>query len=36
MLYCALVRPIFNYGLLIWDPHTANGSFQLETVQRHL
>ena len=34
MLYFVLVRPILEYGSLIWDPHTANGSCQLERVQR--
>ncbi|XP_025192863.1 uncharacterized protein LOC112592916 [Melanaphis sacchari] len=32
-LYCALVRPILEYGSVVWDPHTANDSRHLERVQ---
>lgn len=32
-LYCALVRPILEYGSLIWDLYTINGSLQVELVQ---
>ncbi|KAF0709929.1 Uncharacterized protein FWK35_00032628, partial [Aphis craccivora] len=32
-LYCALVRPILEYGSVVWDPHTANNSRHLERVQ---
>jgi hypothetical protein len=32
-LYCALVRPILEYGLEIWNPYTVIGSNQLERVQ---
>jgi hypothetical protein len=31
-LFCALVRPILEYGAIIWDPHTADKSRQLENV----
>uniref|UniRef100_A0A2S2PX07 RNA-directed DNA polymerase from mobile element jockey n=1 Tax=Sipha flava TaxID=143950 RepID=A0A2S2PX07_9HEMI len=31
-LYCALVRPILEYGLVIWNPYTATGSNQLQRV----
>ena len=34
VLYCALVRPIVEYGAVIWDPHDINDSFMLERVQR--
>jgi len=33
-LYCALVRPILEYGSLNWDPYSANVSCQLKRVQR--
>jgi hypothetical protein len=33
-LYCALVRPILEYGSVIWDPHCADACRQLERVQR--
>jgi hypothetical protein len=33
-LYCAFVRPILEYGSVIWDPSTATYSCQLERVQR--
>jgi hypothetical protein len=33
-LFCALVRSILEYGVVIWDPSTANGMNQLERVQR--
>jgi len=33
-LFCALVRPILEYGAIVWDPHTADNSRQLESVQR--
>jgi hypothetical protein len=33
-LYCSLVRPILEYGSVIWDPHTAYNSIMLERVQR--
>jgi len=33
-MYCALVRPILEYGSLIWDPHTANDSIRHERVKR--
>jgi Reverse transcriptase (RNA-dependent DNA polymerase) len=33
-LYCALVRPIVEYGSVVWDPHTADDCKQLERVQR--
>jgi len=32
-LYCALVRPILEYGSLLWDPYTVSDSDQLEHVQ---
>ena len=34
ILFCALVRPILEYGCLIWSPYTAADSSQLERVQR--
>jgi len=34
VLYCALVRPIVEYGAVIWDPHDLNDSLRLERVQR--
>jgi len=33
-LYCSLVRPILEYGSVIWDPQTACNSIMLERVQR--
>ncbi|KAL4153506.1 hypothetical protein QTP88_001339 [Uroleucon formosanum] len=33
-LYCSFVRPILEYGAVIWDPHTAVNARQLERVQR--
>jgi hypothetical protein len=33
-LYCTIVRPILEYGAVIWDPHTAVNTCQLERVQR--
>ncbi|XP_022162322.1 uncharacterized protein LOC111028091 [Myzus persicae] len=33
-LYCSIVRPILEYGAVIWDPHTAVNACQLERVQR--
>jgi hypothetical protein len=32
-LYCSLVRPILEYGSVIWDPQTAYNSAILERVQ---
>ena len=32
--YTTLVRPIMEYGSIIWDPHTANNIGKLEMVQR--
>ena len=28
------MRPILEYGAIVWDPHTADNSRQLESVQR--
>jgi len=33
-LYCALVRPILEYGSVVWDPHCSDLGHQLEGVQR--
>jgi hypothetical protein len=33
-LYCALVRPILEYGSVVWDPHCSDLRRQLEGVQR--
>jgi len=33
VLYCSLVRPIIEYGAIIWDPHTADNACQVERVQ---
>ncbi|XP_025405375.1 uncharacterized protein LOC112679698 [Sipha flava] len=33
-LYCSFVRSILEYGIIIWDPCTFDGSNQLERVQR--
>lgn len=32
--YCTLVRPILEYGSVIWDSYTVSDSDQLEHVQR--
>ncbi|KAL4088860.1 hypothetical protein QTP88_023944 [Uroleucon formosanum] len=32
-LYCALVRPILEYGSVVWDPYTVSDINQLERVQ---
>ena len=34
LCYTTLVRPIMEYGSIIWDPHTANNIGKLEMVQR--
>lgn len=33
MLYCALVRPIFEYDYAFGDPYTIGARIQLECVQ---
>ena len=33
-IFCALIRPILEYGSVVWDPQTAEGCKQLERVQR--
>ncbi|XP_050546069.1 uncharacterized protein LOC126908201 [Daktulosphaira vitifoliae] len=33
ILFCSLVRPILEYGSVVWDPHTAENARQLERVQ---
>ena len=33
-LYCALVRPILEYGSVVWNPYTAGDCHQLERVKR--
>jgi hypothetical protein len=33
-LYCELVRPILEYGSVLWDPNSVSASLQLEKVQR--
>lgn len=33
-LYCSLVRPLLEYGSVLWDPHTASNSALIERVQR--
>jgi len=30
IFYCAVVRPILEYGCVVWHSHTANDSKQLE------
>lgn len=31
---CAFVRPnVLEYGVVVWDPYTTDGSRQLERVQ---
>ncbi|XP_015378225.1 PREDICTED: uncharacterized protein LOC107172450 [Diuraphis noxia] len=32
-LYCALVRPILEYGTVVWDPYTVSDINQLKRVQ---
>ncbi|KAL5240272.1 hypothetical protein ACI65C_007682 [Semiaphis heraclei] len=32
--FCALVRPILEYGTVLWNPHTADNARQIERVQR--
>ncbi|KAF0754495.1 putative RNA-directed DNA polymerase [Aphis craccivora] len=27
VLYCSLVRPIVEYGSIIWDPHTTDNPY---------
>ncbi|KAL4084177.1 hypothetical protein QTP88_028010 [Uroleucon formosanum] len=34
VLYCALIRPIVEYGAAIWESHDINDSLRLERVQR--
>jgi len=33
-LYCSPVRPMLEYGAIVWDPHNACDPLQLERVQR--
>lgn len=33
-VYCVLIRPIIEYGSIIWDPYTSSDSSLLERVQR--
>lgn len=33
-LYCALMRPILEYGTVVWNPHTVDNSWHIERVQR--
>lgn len=33
VLYCALVRPILEYGCIVWDPHTTSNINQIQWVQ---
>jgi len=33
-IYCALVRPIVDYGFVVYDPQTADVCLQLKRVQR--
>lgn len=33
-LYCSLVRPILEYGSVLWDPSTSCGKSAIERVQR--
>ncbi|XP_060880762.1 uncharacterized protein LOC132952469 [Metopolophium dirhodum] len=33
-LYCSFVRSVLEYGVIVWDPCTFDGSSQLERVQR--
>ncbi|XP_015372752.1 PREDICTED: uncharacterized protein LOC107168012, partial [Diuraphis noxia] len=32
-LYCSFVRSVVEYGVIIWDPSTLDGSSQLERVK---
>jgi hypothetical protein len=34
LIYCTLVRPILEYGVVVWSTFTANDSVQYERVQR--
>jgi hypothetical protein len=34
LLYCTLIQPILEYGVVVWSPFTANDSLQFERVQR--
>jgi len=33
VVYCVLVQPILEYDCVLWDPHSANNSKQLERFQ---
>jgi hypothetical protein len=33
-IYCSFVRSILEYSSVLWDPHTASSSFEIERVQR--
>jgi hypothetical protein len=33
-LFCSLVRPILEYGSVLWDPSTASACSMIERVQR--
>lgn len=32
-LFCVLVRPIFEYRAVVWDPHTVDYSLQIKRIQ---
>ncbi|CAI6354179.1 unnamed protein product [Macrosiphum euphorbiae] len=34
IIFCSLVRPILEYGAVLWNPHTAGHSRQLCILQR--
>jgi len=34
VLYCSLVRPVIEYGAVIWNSHTTDNTYQVERVQR--
>jgi len=33
-LYCALIKSILQFSVIIWNPHTASDMNQLERVQQ--
>lgn len=35
MIYYALVRPIFKYGSILWDPHHSAFTNKLDLVKNH-
>jgi len=33
-IFCTFLGPILEYGVVVWDPHTADNARKVERVQR--